>query len=137
MSDAAKHGDVGIGERAVTDLTSLRPLRIWQDVTARVVQSELITMAVVEIPAGGVVPEHRHRNEQLGLCLAGSLTFTIGQQSDRVGPGGMWRILADVPHEVTAGPQGAVVVEVFSPVRSDWEGLEEAPDSPPRWPTGS
>lgn len=136
MSEAAKHGG-GDGGRALTDLESLRPLRIWQDVTARVVRSELITMAVVEIPAGGRVPAHRHENEQVGLCLAGSLTFTIGEEKGEVGPGGMWRILADVPHEVQAGPDGAVVVEVFSPVRSDWDGLEEAPDTPPRWPAAS
>lgn len=133
MSEAANQD----GEGALTDLGSLRPLRIWQDVTVRFVRSELITMAVVEIPAGGVVPGHRHRNEQVGLCLAGALTFTIGDESGRVGPGGMWRILADVPHEVQAGPDGAVVVEVFSPVRDDWEGLEEAPEAPPRWPAGS
>lgn len=126
-----------MNEKALTDLGSLPPLRIWQDVTARVVQSDLITMAVVEIPPGGLVPEHRHRNEQVGLCLSGSLTFTIGEESGTAGPGGMWRIRAGIPHEVRAGPDGAVVVEAFSPVRDDWAGLEEAPRTPPRWPAGS
>ncbi|MEO3868295.1 cupin domain-containing protein [Nonomuraea sp. B12E4] len=122
---------------AFGDLGSLRPLRIWKDVTARVVQSELITMSVVELPPGGHVPEHRHVNEQLGLCLMGSLTFRVGAETGEVGPGGTWRILADVPHEVRAGAGGAVVVEVFSPVRDDWAGLEEAPDVPPRWPAAT
>lgn len=119
---------------ALTDLESIRPLRIWQDVIARVVESELITMAVVEIPPEGLVPAHRHVNEQVGLCLAGSLTFTVGEETGVVRPGGMWRILADVPHEVRAGAEGAVVVEVFSPVRDDWAELEHAPKAPPRWP---
>ncbi|WP_327587476.1 cupin domain-containing protein [Nonomuraea sp. NBC_00507] len=119
---------------ALTDLADLRPLRIWQDVTARVLQCERITMAVVEIPAGGLVPAHQHENEQVGLCLAGSLTFTVGEETRDLGPGGMWRILSNVPHVVKAGPRGAVVVEVFSPVRSDWADLEEAPDAPLSWP---
>ncbi|MWA03595.1 cupin domain-containing protein [Actinomadura sp. LD22] len=122
---------------ALDDLGSIRPLRVWQDVVARVIESELITLAVVEIPPGGLVPAHRHPNEQVGLCLAGSLRFTIGAETGELGPGGMWRIHADVPHEVHAGADGAVVVEAFSPVRSDWEGLEPAPESSPRWPAGS
>ncbi|TDC57141.1 cupin domain-containing protein [Actinomadura sp. KC345] len=122
---------------ALSDVGSIRPLQIWRDVTARVLQSELITMAVVEIPADGLVPAHQHENEQVGLCLAGSLTFTVGQETGELGPGGMWRILAGVRHEVRAGAGGAVVVEVFSPVRDDWAGLEHAPETPPRWPGGS
>jgi hypothetical protein len=35
---------------------------------------------------------------------------------------------------VQAGPQGAVVVEVFAPRRDDWGGLGRLPASPPRWP---
>ncbi|MGP3958172.1 cupin domain-containing protein [Nonomuraea sp. 3N208] len=119
---------------ALTELADLRPLRIWQDVTARVLQSERITMAVVEIPPDGLVPAHQHGNEQVGLCLAGSLTFTVGEETRDLGPGGMWRILSNVPHVVKSGPRGAVVVEVFSPVRSDWAGLEEAPDASLTWP---
>ncbi|TDD24728.1 cupin domain-containing protein [Nonomuraea diastatica] len=122
---------------ALSDLGSIRPLRIWKDVTARVVHSELITMSVVELPPGGHVPEHRHVNEQVGLCLVGSVTFRVGEETRELGPGGTWRILADVPHECHAGPEGAVVVEVFSPSRGDWDGVEEAPDVPPRWPAGA
>ncbi|WP_433337484.1 cupin domain-containing protein [Spirillospora sp. CA-294931] len=123
-----------MSEPDLTDLGSLRPLRIWRDVVARVIQSESITMAVVELPPGGLVPEHRHENEQVGLCLKGALDFTVGQETRELGPGGMWRILAGVPHEARAGAEGAVVVEVFSPVRDDWRELERAPRTPPLWP---
>lgn len=119
---------------ALTDIGSVQPVRIWKEVTARIVQSTLITMAVVDIPPGGEVPAHRHENEQVGLCLTGSLTFTVGNETRVCGPGGAWRILANVPHEVVAGPEGAVVVEVFSPVRSDWYGATPEPDAPLRWP---
>jgi quercetin dioxygenase-like cupin family protein len=138
VNESSRRARTGTGtESALSDLDSIRPLRIWQDVVARVVESELITLAVVEIPPGGLVPAHRHPNEQVGLCLAGSLRFTIGPETRECGPGGMWRIHADVPHEVHAGADGAVVVEAFSPVRSDWEGLDRAPEAPPRWPAGS
>jgi quercetin dioxygenase-like cupin family protein len=120
--------------RALTSLDSLRPLQVWQGVTARVVQSERITMAVVEIPPGGLVPEHRHDNEQVGMCLSGSVTFTVGEEKSELGPRGMWRIPSNVPHEVQAGPDGALVIEAFSPIRNDWADLPDAPNTPPRWP---
>ncbi|MBB3725010.1 cupin domain-containing protein [Nonomuraea dietziae] len=119
----------------LTHLNAIPPIRIWKDVLARVVQGEQLTLAVVELPPHGLVPEHRHVNEQIGLCLQGTLTFRVGQETRGLGPGGTWRILAHVPHEAQAGPEGAVVVEVFAPVRDDWAELEQAAPATPRWPS--
>ncbi|MEV0382145.1 cupin domain-containing protein [Nonomuraea sp. NPDC050643] len=118
----------------LTELHAIPPTRIWNDVLARVVQGDHLTLAVVELPPGGLVPEHRHANEQLGVCVQGTLRFRAGAETRDLGPGGTWCVRAGVPHEVTAGPDGAVVVEAFSPVRDDWAGLETVPDQEPRWP---
>lgn len=126
--------DEGGPMSALRDLGSIPPLPIWPGVTARVVQGTRITLSVVELPPGGLVPEHRHENEQIGVCITGSLTFRVGDEKRDIGPGGTWRILADIPHEVETGPDGAVVVEVFSPVRDDWDAIEPAPKTSPRWP---
>ncbi|MCP2357027.1 quercetin dioxygenase-like cupin family protein [Nonomuraea thailandensis] len=119
----------------LTTLSAIPPTRVWKDVLARVIHGEQLTLAVVELPPGGLVPEHRHVNEQIGLCLHGTLTFRVGQETRDLGPGGSWRILANVAHEVQAGPEGAVVVEAFAPARDDWAGLEQAAPAPPRWPS--
>lgn len=119
----------------LTTLNAIPPILVWKDVLARVIQGEQLTLAVVELPAGGLVPEHRHANEQIGVCLQGTLTFRVGQETRDLGPGGSWRILAHVPHEVQAGPEGAVVVEAFAPVREDWADLEQADPATPRWPS--
>lgn len=37
--------------------------QIWDDVRARLVQSERITMAIVELGPGVAVPGHQHANE--------------------------------------------------------------------------
>ena len=118
----------------LVDLKDIAPTAIWEGIAARPVHGERITMAVVELSPDGVVPEHHHANEQLGMVLEGSVTFRIGQESRRLGPGGTWRITADVPHEVRAGADGAVVVDVFAPVRSDWRQIAPDPVCPPRWP---
>ena len=116
------------------ELGSIVPTQIWTDIVARIVEGDRITMAVVELPPNGRVPEHQHENEQIGMCLAGSVTFRIGDEKREMNAGGTWKILGNVPHEATAGPHGAVVVEVFSPIRSDWKELPSAPDADLRWP---
>jgi quercetin dioxygenase-like cupin family protein len=116
----------------LVDLQSIVPLRIWEGVRGRRVEGERITMSVVELDPNAIVPEHRHPNEQLGILLRGTVHFRIGERD--LGPGGTWRILGGVAHEVHAGPEGALVLDVFSPLRDDWNAL---PDAEPRalfWP---
>ncbi len=110
------------------------PLEIWDGVLGRSVEGALATLGVIELAAGSLVPEHRHGNEQLGVLVAGSLAFRIGEESRELRPGAMWAIPADVPHEVRVGPDGAVVVEVFAPRRDDWARLSRREGATPAWP---
>jgi quercetin dioxygenase-like cupin family protein len=119
----------------LAELKEIAPKPIWDGIAARIVQGERITLAVVELEPNGLVPEHQHLNEQLGVVVQGSVTFRVDQETKRLGPGGTWRILGDVPHEVRAGARGAVVVEVFSPPRDDWGAVEDDPARSPRWPS--
>ena len=98
-------------------------IRIWDGITAQAVEGERTTLAVVELDPGSTVPEHRHDNEQLGVLVRGSMQFRIGDELRDVGPGDTWRILSGVPHQVTAGPNGALAVECFTPARDDWAKL--------------
>jgi len=112
------------------------PLRqIWQSVAVRTIDGERLTLGVVELDANALVPEHRHVHEQLGMVLHGSLEFRVGDETRQLGPGGTWRIPSNVPHEVKVGPEGAVVIDVFAPVREDWVGVEPSPPREPRWPS--
>ncbi|HUP55075.1 MAG TPA: cupin domain-containing protein, partial [Methylomirabilota bacterium] len=76
----------------------------------------------------------RHAHEQLGMCIEGAITFTVDGERRELGPGGTWRIPSDLPHDAVAGPEGAVVVDIFSPVRADWDALPRSAPRPPRWP---
>ncbi len=119
---------------ALDDLAALEPIRIWDGVIARSVDGERVGFAVVELEPSIVVPEHSHDNEQLGVVLSGSVSFPIGDEMRDLEPGGTWRIPPNVPHEVHTGPEGAVVMDVFAPVRSDWRALERLGAQPPLWP---
>jgi unsaturated pyranuronate lyase len=116
------------------DLHDVAPLPIWEGVVARPIVGERMTLAIVELEPNAHVPEHRHPNEQLGIMLRGSGRFRVGDDEREIGAGSTWRILADVPHELHVGPDGAVVVDVFNPTRADWDAF--TPDEPrrPLWP---
>jgi quercetin dioxygenase-like cupin family protein len=111
--------------------------QIWDGVAGRLVEGDQLTVGVVELEPSGLVPEHRHANEQAGLVLEGSVRMTVGEESADLGPGGTYRIASGVPHTLTAGPEGAVVVDIFAPRRDDWSALPALPDAPPRWPPRS
>jgi quercetin dioxygenase-like cupin family protein len=118
----------------LAELPDIEPIQIWDAIRARRVEGERITLAVVELDPNAVAAEHVHENEQLGIVLSGELRFRVGDEERLLGPGGTWRILSGVPHSAVAGPEGAVVIDVFSPPRSDWHGLAPLEPSSPHWP---
>ena len=119
---------------AFGELSAAEPLRIWTGIACRGVAGERMTLGVIELDPGSVVPEHAHENEQLGVCVQGSMRFRIGTETRDVSPGSTWSIPANVPHEVQVGPEGCVVVEVFAPRREDWASVDRDPPRPTRWP---
>jgi len=106
----------------------LEHIRIWGGVTVQAVEGDRTTLAVVDLEPGANVPEHHHDNEQLGVLIRGAMHFRVGDETRDLAPGDTWRILSDVPHEVTAGPEGALAIECFTPVRGDWATLERDED---------
>jgi quercetin dioxygenase-like cupin family protein len=119
---------------AFDDLTSIPPQQLLDGYLVRGVHGEQVTLSVVEIEPDAALPEHQHVNEQLGMVIAGSLHFWIGDEERHVGPGETWTIPSDTPHSARGGPEGAVVVEVFAPSRSDWKALPTLEPQRPRWP---
>jgi quercetin dioxygenase-like cupin family protein len=119
---------------AFDDVAKIGPQDIWSGVVVRAVHGERLTLGVVELSPNAVVPEHHHDNEQLGMVLQGSLTFRIGDETRELGPGGTWSIPSDAPHEVRAGPEGAVVLDLFAPGRADWREVEAQEPRRPNWP---
>lgn len=118
----------------LSDLAAVEPFAVWDGVVARSVDGERAAFAVVELDPGSVVPEHSHPNEQLGLVLSGSVTFRVGSETRELEAGGTWKIPPNMPHEVHVGPDGAVVIDVFAPVREDWAALERLGARTPIWP---
>jgi quercetin dioxygenase-like cupin family protein len=123
------------GDSNLRDITDVPALNVWgETVQARVIIGHNASLAVVELQPNAIVPEHHHEHEQLGLCIRGSITFSIDGDRRELGPGGTWRITSNLPHDAVAGPDGATVVDIFSPVRADWDALPRSAPTRPRWP---
>ena len=87
--------------------------------TRRVVHTENLTIARLEIEKDAVVPEHSHSNEQVATVERGALRFVIGGTDVILGAGQSLAIPSNVPHSVVA-LENTIVVDVFSPRRDDW-----------------
>ena len=128
-------GRAGAGRVSVfTSLADIPPLPIWTGVLARAVEGREVTFAIVELDPDSVVGQHQHPNEQLGIILKGSLRFNIGDESRDLRVGDTYVIPANIPHDAVAGPDGAVVIDVFAPVRADWRKFEPGAPQAPKWP---
>jgi quercetin dioxygenase-like cupin family protein len=116
------------------NVSELAGLPIWDGVLARVVEGREMTLAVVELAPDSIVAEHQHPNEQLGVVLKGSMVFTIAGERRALRAGDTYNIPSNVRHDAVTGPEGAVVVDVFAPVRADWKRFQPGRAAAPTWP---
>jgi quercetin dioxygenase-like cupin family protein len=92
----------------------------------QMLHTETMTVAVVRLATGAVVPRHSHANEQVANVLSGRLRFLVGERDEvTLSAGESIALPADVPHEVEA-LEDSVVIDVFSPVREDWVRGDDA-----------
>jgi quercetin dioxygenase-like cupin family protein len=117
-----------------TSFGAERPYQIWGGAVARAVHGERLTMAVIDLDPNLQIPEHHHENEQLGFVIQGKVTMVIAGDEQELSAGGTYSIRSNVPHSARTGPEGATVVDVFAPIRADWEKAERLNPSPGRWP---
>jgi quercetin dioxygenase-like cupin family protein len=115
-------------------LSHLRPHVIRDGITARAINGERMTIAVVDLEPDVALPQHHHENEQLGFVIAGIITMRIGSEKRELKAGDTYSIPSNVPHDAVAGPQGCTVADVFAPIRADWADLKRAEPSAGRWP---
>jgi quercetin dioxygenase-like cupin family protein len=98
----------------------LEAFELTRGVTAKALFGEGAMLNLVELEPGCVVPRHSHPHEQLGLMLRGSMTLTVDGADHPLREMDGYTLPGDVEHGATAGPDGALVLDVFRPVREDY-----------------
>jgi quercetin dioxygenase-like cupin family protein len=81
---------------------------------------ERAMLNLVDLEPGGVVAEHSHPHEQLGMVVTGELTLVVDGVDHVLGPFDAYALPGDVRHGARAGSAGCRILDIFSPVREDY-----------------
>src|SRR5689334_17955753 len=82
---------------------------------------------LIEFDAGATVPAHSHPHEQLGIVLRGMQALVVDGVAHELGPLEGYVMPGGVEHSAYCGPDGALVLDVFQPVREDYREIWGAP----------
>ncbi len=115
----------GVGGVQWVKRDDVHPMSTAAGVEMRPMFGESFLTCWVKLEPGAGVPRHAHVHEQIGVITAGSLRVTAEGETRTLGAGEAYLVAPDVPHEATAGPAGAELVETFVPVREDFRELWE------------
>jgi unsaturated pyranuronate lyase len=110
------------------------PFSLVEGVEGRPLFGEGAMINVIEFGPGSTVPAHSHPHEQLGIVLRGMQALVIDGVAHELGPMEGYVLPGHVEHSAYCGPEGATVIDVFSPVREDYRErwTREATDPPPQ-----
>ena len=94
---------------------------LGEGLTARIFTGDQAMLSVVTIEASCSGTLHHHPEEQWGFLLEGSAIRVQGDEEIPVKKGDFWRTPSNVPHTMRAGPEGARVLDIFSPPRPEYK----------------
>jgi len=98
----------------------VRPFLLGEGVTASPLFGEGAMLNLLEFEPGATVPLHSHPHEQLGIVLRGMQALVVDGIARELGPLEGYVLPGGVEHAAYAGPEGALVLDVFCPPREDY-----------------
>lgn len=98
----------------------VRPFGLTDGVTAQPLFGEGAMLNLIEFQPGATVPLHSHPHEQLGIVLRGMQALVVDGEPHELGPMEGYVMPGGVEHSAYCGPDGALVLDVFAPVREDY-----------------
>lgn len=113
-----------MSEAILHSLNSLGWDRVDPLLRRKVIDGSSMTMTRYSFSPGGRFPLHVHQQEQITYVLEGAIQFTFDEASHSLGGGDMVVIPPDLPHSAQAGPDGAEVLSVVSPSRTEGRGVQ-------------
>ncbi len=110
-------------------LDSVRAFELASGVSGRPLFGEGAMLNLIRFEPGATVPLHSHRHEQLGIVLEGMQALVVDGVAHELGPFEAYVLPGGVEHSAYCGPEGALVLDVFAPVREDYQERWDA-DAP-------
>jgi quercetin dioxygenase-like cupin family protein len=89
-------------------------------ITTRIFPGDQAMLSVVRLEPNAVGEMHSHPQEQWGVMLEGSVVRVQDGEEFQASAGDFWRTPGGVPHTVRAGPDGALILDIFAPPRDEY-----------------
>jgi len=91
-----------------------------EGVEARPLFGEGAMLNLVTFAPGATVPLHSHPHEQLGIVLKGMQALVVDGVAHELHELDGYVLPGHVEHSAYCGPEGATVLDIFTPVREDY-----------------
>lgn len=103
------------------DIENREAREVVPGIHIRTFWGEKMLLSVVDLDPGAELPLHSHPHEQSGTVISGSMTLTIAGETRQLQPGDAYIIPGGVEHSAIAGPLPTRVIDIFSPVREEYQ----------------
>jgi quercetin dioxygenase-like cupin family protein len=103
------------------DVASREAKEIAPGIRIRTFWGDRMLVSIAELDADVMLPLHSHPHEQAGVVLSGALELTIGEETRKLEPGDSFLVPGGVEHGGRTGDSPARIMDVFSPVRQDYQ----------------
>ena len=94
---------------------------LGEGISTRIFCGELAMLSIVTIEANAKGKIHSHLEEQWGFLIEGSGLRIQGDEKIPIKKGDFWQTPGGVEHGIIGGPDGAKVLDIFSPPRDEYK----------------
>ncbi len=103
--------------------------KLAEGITTRVFTGDNVMLSVVKIEPNSTGTIHSHAEEQWGLLLQGKCVRIQGDEQVEMKEGDFWHTPGGTAHGIRTAEAGAVVLDIFSPPRTEYTKPGEGFDS--------
>ena len=101
-------------------LDGIRAFQLAEGVAGQPLFGERAMLNLIRFDRGRGCPLHSHPHEQLGIVLEGMQALVVDGVTHELGPLEAYVLPGGVEHSAHCGPDGALVLDVFTPVLEDY-----------------
>ena len=105
----------------INDLESGVKRILGEGVSTRIFCGDQAMLSIVTIEPNAKGKVHSHPQEQWGFLIEGSGIRIQGNEEIEVNKGHFWQTPGGVEHGIIGGPEGAKILDVFSPPRDEYK----------------
>jgi quercetin dioxygenase-like cupin family protein len=97
------------------------PRKLAEGIHSHVFPGKFAMLSVVHLEPNAVGRIHSHPEEQWGVLLEGECIRIQYEDEVPMVAGDFWHTPGGVPHGIRAGAEGALVLDIFSPLRPEYK----------------